>query len=120
MIGEGEDADDVTALQKEVQQLRHAVDAHALVDQAIGVVITVAGLRPDQGWAVLKHISQHTNVKLREVARCLVQWPSGGSPLPEVIRTALPQAVDHARRQDSDGSYEEDEEHAGAAACGWP
>jgi hypothetical protein len=117
MIGEVEDADHVTALQEEVQQLRHAVDSHALVDQAIGVVITVAGLRPDQGWEVLKHISQHTNVKLREVARCLVQWPAGGSPLPEVIRTALPHAVDHARRQDEDDAYEVDEEHE-PVACG--
>ncbi|MFG2791426.1 ANTAR domain-containing protein [Streptomyces sp. NPDC048419] len=117
MIGEDEDADHLTALQEEVQHLRHAVDSHALVDQAIGVVITVAGLRPDQGWGVLKHISQHTNVKLREVARCLVQWPAGGSPLPEVIRTALPHAVDHARRQDEDDAYEVDEEHE-PVACG--
>jgi hypothetical protein len=44
---------------------------------------------------VLKHLSQHTNVKLREVARCLVQWPATGR-LPEAIRRALPAAVEHA------------------------
>jgi len=118
MIGADEDADDVASLQLEVEHLRQAVDSHALVDQAIGVVITVAGLRPDQGWEVLKHISQHTNVKLREVARCLVQWPAGGSPLPEVIRTALPHAVDHARHQDMDVSHEYAEEHE-TVGCGW-
>ena len=128
MIGEEEDADRVTALHDEVQQLRRAVDSHAVVDQAIGVVITVAGLRSEQGWEVLKHISQHTNIKLREVARCFVQWPAGG-PLPEVLRAALPHAVDHARNQDADGEHEnnghennghENNEEPQAAACGWP
>jgi hypothetical protein len=140
MIGEQEDADHVTALREEVRQLRHAVDSHALVDQAIGVVITVAGLCPDQGWQVLKHISQHTNVKLREVARCLVQWPTAGTPLPDVIRRALPRAVEHARREEGDGFGEnennlhdndlrdnglhenglhEDDEEPEPATCGW-
>lgn len=117
MIGEDEDTDHVTALQQEVRQLRRAMDSHALVDQAIGVVITVAGLRPDQGWEVLKHISQHTNVKLREVARCFVQWPAGG-PLPQLIRNGLHQAVDHVRRQGADGHG--DDEEPKAAARGWP
>ncbi|MFR0353198.1 ANTAR domain-containing protein [Streptomyces sediminimaris] len=117
MIGEDEDTDRVTALQQEVRQLRHAMDAHALVDQAIGVVITVAGLRPEQGWEVLKHISQHTNVKLREVARCFVQWPAGG-PLPQLVRNAMHQAVNEVRSQDADG-HGDGEEHE-AAACGWP
>jgi hypothetical protein len=116
MIGHDEHADRVTALQQEVEQLRRAVDAHALVDQAIGVVITVGGLRPDQGWEVLKHISQHTNVKLREVARCLVQWPAGG-PLPEVIRRALPHAVDHVRGSDGDRSCGSDEEEDETVMC---
>ncbi|WP_330282615.1 ANTAR domain-containing protein [Streptomyces sp. NBC_00588] len=114
MIGDDEGADRVASLQAEVLQLRRAVESHAIVDQAIGVVITVAGLRPDQGWQVLKHISQHTNLKLREVARCLVGWPSG-SPLPDVIRRALPHAVDHARRVGADGAVA-----VAAVACGSP
>ncbi|MFJ6122526.1 ANTAR domain-containing protein [Streptomyces sp. NPDC054775] len=111
MIQRGEHMDRVTVLQQEVEQLRSAVVSHALIDQAIGAVVTVGGLRPEQGWEVLKHISQHTDVKLREVARVLVQWPADG-PLPEVIRRALPRAVDHVHRTDSDHSCggEEDEE----------
>ncbi|AOR30170.1 ANTAR domain-containing protein [Streptomyces fodineus] len=96
MIGHDEQADRVTALEEEVAQLRRAVVSHALVDQAIGVVITAGGLRPEQGWEVLKQVSQHTNVKLREVARCLVQWPAGRR-LPEEIRRALSVAVAQAR-----------------------
>jgi hypothetical protein len=96
MIGRDERADQVRALRDEVAHLRRAVDSHALVDQAIGVVVTIGELRPEEGWDVLKHISQHTNLKLREVARCLVQWPSCGT-LPEGIRQALPAAVEHVR-----------------------
>ncbi|WP_189817948.1 ANTAR domain-containing protein [Streptomyces olivaceoviridis] len=98
MIGRDEQTDQLEALQEEVEQLRRALGSHALVDQAIGVVITVGGLRPEQGWEVLRHISQHTNIKLREVARCLVQWPTHRR-LPEAIRGALPAALEHARTQ---------------------
>jgi hypothetical protein len=108
MIGNDEQADRLRALEEEVTQLRRAVVSHALVDQAIGVVITVGGLSPEQGWGVLKHISQHTNVKLREVARCLVQWPACGR-LPETIRQALTAAVEHARENDADGRRDEPE-----------
>ncbi|MEU2060372.1 ANTAR domain-containing protein [Streptomyces sp. NPDC013455] len=110
MIGHDEQ-DRVNKLQEEVDQLRQALMSHALVDQAIGVVITVGGLRSEQGWAVLKHMSQHTNIKLREVARCLVEWPARGR-LPEVIRQALPVAVEHVRAG-SDGRRDEREVRCG-------
>ncbi|WP_317446936.1 ANTAR domain-containing protein [Streptomyces collinus] len=96
MTGQYEDPDPLTTLQEEVGQLRRAMASHAIIDQAIGVVITVGSLHPEHGWVVLRHISQHTNIKLREVAHSLVQWPATGR-LPERIREALPTAVDHAR-----------------------
>ncbi|MFI2764104.1 ANTAR domain-containing protein [Streptomyces echinatus] len=116
MIGRDEQtADQLTALQEEVGQLRQALISHALIDQAIGVVITVGRLSPDQGWDALKHMSQHTNVKLREVARCLVEWPARGR-IPEAIRRALPAAVEHARtRTHADGR-----EDAREVRCGRP
>ncbi|MER5860467.1 hypothetical protein ABT131_33455 [Streptomyces sp900105245] len=43
----------------------------------VGVVIT-----PEQGWAALKHISEHTDIKLREVADTLVRWPAPRRPAP--------------------------------------
>ncbi|MYW44582.1 ANTAR domain-containing protein, partial [Streptomyces sp. SID161] len=102
MIGRDEQVvDQLTALEEEVGQLRQALVSHALVDQAIGVVIAVSGLRPEQGWDALKHMSQHTNTKLREVARCLVQWPGRGT-LPEGMRRALAAAVEHARTRAGD------------------
>ncbi|MFJ6657118.1 ANTAR domain-containing protein [Streptomyces sp. NPDC091377] len=98
MIGD-RDPDRVGELEDEVEHLRRAMDAHALVDQAIGVVVAVGHLHPEQGWMVLKRISQHTNLKLRDVARALVLWPAGG-PLPESVRRALPHAMEQVRRLD--------------------
>ncbi|WP_212909772.1 ANTAR domain-containing protein [Streptomyces sp. TS71-3] len=65
----------IAALQQEVAQMKEALVSHAVVDQAIGVVVTFGGVRPQTGWDVLKEVSQHTNTKLREVAEYLVRWP---------------------------------------------
>jgi hypothetical protein len=52
-------------LQEEVEQLKEAVASHAVVDQAIGMMVALGRVTPDQGWVVLKDVSQHTNIKLR-------------------------------------------------------
>ncbi|MFF3737958.1 ANTAR domain-containing protein [Streptomyces sp. NPDC002566] len=82
----------IAALEAEVDQLQRAVASHAVVDQAIGVVIAVGRLRPEQGWEVLKEISQHTNTKLREVAEYVVQGAHCGW-LPDEIHHALVSAL---------------------------
>ena len=86
----------IEELQEEVAQLRQALVSHAVVDQAIGVVVAVSGLRPEQGWEVLKTVSQRTNTKLRDVALHVVHWPDVGS-LPAEIRPALRIALVEAR-----------------------
>jgi len=86
----------IIALQEEVEQLKHAVVSHAVVDQAIGVVIAYAGLLPGAAWDVLKEVSQHTNTKLREVAEHIVQWPRC-EWLPPEIRQALDASVERHR-----------------------
>ncbi|MGW3209821.1 ANTAR domain-containing protein [Streptomyces sp. NPDC001135] len=118
MIGRDEQADQLAALHEEVAQLRRAVASHALVDQAIGVVIVVGGLRPEQGWEVLRQVSQHTNVKLREVARCVVQWPSSGR-LPDGIRRVLSEAVARARDAEHGTAFAEGGDGR-AVSCGPP
>ncbi|MEU6079412.1 ANTAR domain-containing protein [Streptomyces sp. NPDC047108] len=87
----------VTDLQEEVDHLRQALVSHAVIDQAIGVLIAKTGLRSDEGWEVLKEVSQHTNIKLREIACHVVRWTQNGR-LPEDIRTRLHTAVIDARR----------------------
>ncbi|MFE6288252.1 ANTAR domain-containing protein [Streptomyces sp. NPDC057877] len=87
---------EVAALEKEIEQLRRAVVSHAVIDQAIGVVVAYGGVRPDSGWDILREISQHTNTKLREVAEHLVQWPSC-EWLPPGIRRCLDAALERRK-----------------------
>lgn len=88
-------SDRIFALQEEVQQLKEAVVSHAVVDQAIGMVVVLGRISPDQGWAVLKEVSQHTNIKLRSVAELILVWGRTGV-MPEEIRSALEDALDRA------------------------
>ncbi|MBC9730726.1 ANTAR domain-containing protein [Streptomyces sp. TRM68367] len=80
-------------LQEEVQQLKEAVVSHAVVDQAIGMIVALGRVAPDQGWAVLKDVSQHTNTKLRNVAEMILIWGRTGT-MPEEIRAELEDALD--------------------------
>ncbi|UXY25776.1 ANTAR domain-containing protein [Streptomyces sp. HUAS TT20] len=89
---EGE-TDRIFELQEEVHQLKEAVASHAVVDQAIGMVVALGRVTPDQGWAVLKDVSQHTNIKLRNVAELILIWGRTGDMPPE-IRAELEDALD--------------------------
>lgn len=68
----------IEELEAENSQLKEAVQAHAVVDQAIGVVLAVGELTPDEGWAVLRGVSQNTNIKLRHVAELVLEWARTG------------------------------------------
>ncbi|MFE9813198.1 ANTAR domain-containing protein [Streptomyces sp. NPDC005548] len=59
--------------------MQEAVDSHAVIDQAIGVLLTLGQLTPDQGWNVLRDVSQHTNIKLRHVAELIIEWARTGT-----------------------------------------
>lgn len=79
------DSDQIFRLQEEVRQLKEAVVSHAVVDQAIGVVVVFGGVTPDEGWIVLKEVSQHTNIKLRNVAETVLIWGRTGVMPPEIL-----------------------------------
>ncbi|MGW6796517.1 ANTAR domain-containing protein [Streptomyces chartreusis] len=85
--------DRVFELQEEVQQLKQAVVSHAIVDQAIGMMVAMGRVTPDQGWTVLREVSQHTNIKLRHVAELVVFWGRTGE-IPSEIRAELEDALD--------------------------
>ncbi|MGY5047072.1 ANTAR domain-containing protein [Streptomyces sp. 900105755] len=91
-LGAEELARKIGQLQREIGQLQEAVISHAVIDQAIGVVISLGGLHPDQGFGVLRTVSQKTNIKLREVAEQIVAWPAGQELSPD-IRQALETAL---------------------------
>ncbi|MEV7030855.1 ANTAR domain-containing protein [Streptomyces sp. NPDC093272] len=87
------EADAVLHLQEEIDQLKEAVASHAVVDQAIGMVVALGRVTPDQGWEVLKEVSQHTNIKLRSVAELILVWGRTGD-MPAEIRAELEDALD--------------------------
>ncbi|MFJ3308960.1 ANTAR domain-containing protein [Streptomyces sp. NPDC086549] len=87
------EAELIFGLEEEVQQLKEAVASHAVVDQAIGMVVALGRVTPDEGWAVLKEVSQHTNIKLRSVAEFILLWGRTGDMPPE-IRAELEDALD--------------------------
>ncbi|CAM5668373.1 ANTAR domain-containing protein OS=Streptomyces alboniger OX=132473 GN=CP975_14910 PE=4 SV=1 [Streptomyces alboniger] len=93
--GQGEK---VVELERKVSQLERAVESHAAVDQAIGIVVAVGKLTPDQGWTVLRETSQHTNTKLSRIADMIVAWGCAGD-LPEDIRRELDASLARARAE---------------------
>lgn len=80
-------------LEEEVGQLKEAVASHAVVDQAIGMLVAVGHVTPDQGWEVLREVSQHANIKLRNVAEMILIWGRGGN-LPDHVRVLLEDTLD--------------------------
>ncbi|MFI1538718.1 ANTAR domain-containing protein [Streptomyces anandii] len=90
----------ISDLQEEIGQLQEAIASHAVIDQAIGVVITLGALRPDQGFEVLREVSQHTNIKLRQICEHLLDWVHS-EQLSDEIRTALDKALAAARSSEA-------------------
>jgi len=88
-----DESDRIFALQEEIGQLKEAVASHAVVDQAIGMVVALGRITPDEGWEVLKEVSQHTNIKLRYVAELILIWGRSGE-IPTEIRVELEDALD--------------------------
>ena len=86
--------DRIFELEEEIGQLKEAVTSHAVVDQAIGVMVAVSRVTPDQGWAVLREVSQHTNTKLRNIAEMILIWGRSGDDLPPDVRAALENTLD--------------------------
>ncbi|MFE9452757.1 ANTAR domain-containing protein [Streptomyces sp. NPDC006739] len=73
----GESIGEVERLRTTNGQLQRAVSSHALVDQAIGVVVVLAGVDPATAWEVLREISQRTNTKLSTVAADVLDFAQG-------------------------------------------
>ncbi|MEV5846479.1 ANTAR domain-containing protein [Streptomyces sp. NPDC051985] len=79
---------EVRALQREIGQLQDSVVSQAVIDQAIGMILVLGGLRPHQGIEVLMAVSERTGLEVRAIAGQLVDRAVTGRP-PEDIRQAL-------------------------------
>jgi AmiR/NasT family two-component response regulator len=63
---------EIQQLQTKVAQLERAVHSHAVIDQAIGVVVAAERLTPAEAWDLLRETSMCTNTKLRHVAELVI------------------------------------------------
>jgi hypothetical protein len=55
-------------LAEKLEQLRQVVDGRSLIDQAKGMLMANQRIGADEAFELLRQESQHTNVKLRDVA----------------------------------------------------
>ena len=63
-------------------QLRTSLVSRAVIDQALGVIMATERCPQDRAFAVLKTVSQNTNVKIRDLAATIVTNVSGEPPRP--------------------------------------
>ncbi|MFJ8782239.1 MULTISPECIES: ANTAR domain-containing protein [unclassified Streptomyces] len=84
-------AEEMDRLRAENQQLQQALASHAVVDQAIGV-LTVLGQNPQATASRCREVSQHTNIKLTQVAEHILEHGQG-TALPDVLLGELHAAL---------------------------
>lgn len=82
-------------------QLKTAMESHAVIDQAIGALMLAHRCEADTAWSILQRLSQNTNTKLRVVAETLLQSVSGAPPteLDAGLRKAVQQTLTPAQSQ---------------------
>jgi len=85
--------EEIARLEAHVAQLLQAVDSHAVIDQAIGVLICLHQISPDTGLTVLRTASQLANTKLHSVAEAITTWAHTHQSPPAPIKEALDEAL---------------------------
>ena len=63
-------------------QLRSSIVSRAVIDQALGVIMATERCPQDKAFALLRNVSQNTNVKIRDLAARIVTRVSGEPPRP--------------------------------------
>ena len=64
------------------EQLRSSIGSRAVIDQALGVIMATEHVAQDRALALLKSVSQNSNVRLRDLAASIVTRVSGRPPQP--------------------------------------
>ena len=65
-----------------IEQLRSSLVSRTVIDQALGVIMARENCTQARAFALLRSASQHSNVKLRDVASAIVTSVSGEPPQP--------------------------------------
>ena len=64
------------------EQLRESIGSRTVIDQALGVIMATEHVAQDRALALLRSVSQNTNVRLRDLAASIVTRVSGMPPQP--------------------------------------
>ncbi|MFF1319565.1 MULTISPECIES: ANTAR domain-containing protein [unclassified Streptomyces] len=83
---------EVVELRGKNKQLEQALVSRAVIDQARGMVMVLAPCSSERAWDLLVDVSQHCNIKLRDVAAALVATTKG-QEFPEAIRREWARAL---------------------------
>ncbi|MEU9782551.1 ANTAR domain-containing protein [Streptomyces phaeochromogenes] len=83
---------EIVELRARSEQLGRALVTRAVIDQARGMVMAMAPCSSERAWDLLVGVSQHCNIKLRDVAAALVATTDDAT-LPEEIRRELRRAL---------------------------
>ncbi|MEW2165544.1 ANTAR domain-containing protein [Streptomyces sp. NPDC007084] len=94
-----EPAAELRRLRLEKAQLTRALLSRPVIDQALGMVMALAPCTGEQAWSALVDLSQHSNVKLRDVAAALVATTEGVA-LPDPLREQLRRVLRELREPD--------------------
>jgi GAF domain-containing protein len=70
----------IASCQDQNEQLRSSIVSRAVIDQALGVIMATEHCSQDRAFALLRGVSQNTNVKLRDLAATIVTRASGEAP----------------------------------------
>jgi hypothetical protein len=66
-------SDEIAALEREVDGLRTALGTRTLIGKALGIIIECEGVNETEAFEMLKNMSQHRNVKMRDLAARMVE-----------------------------------------------
>ncbi len=83
-----------------IQQLEAALEAHAVVDQARGILMALNRIDAHGAWALLMRVSSHENIKIRTLAEAVIAIvtspePVATSPATDAaVRYLLPRPTD--------------------------
>ena len=72
----------MTSCADQNDQLRSSIVSRAVIDQALGVIMATEHCPQDKAFAMLRTVSQHSNVKIRDLATTIVTQVSGEPPKP--------------------------------------